>query len=437
MEIKVRIFDCLLAITMLSSCAGIKLVAEAQETAPPTSASQNVDEKDSNNGKAELQVKNLNNIWFANNFPTLQAAIDATPSSAILVLPVGDYPVPKLPVTIGSPEKTKRLRIIGHGTDTNIVPPDDAEYVFEVDMSDAYGDRRFIMDGLDIFRAGGAKNLKGAINLKSVGNYRLQNLTLYGVANATDGVILKMKEETGYDDIQFSLVVRDSEFIGPASKVGVTSIEVTNSNVYISNCVFGFKAKVKNSISFPHKNIVFDKCQFIMGFASPVAVPSFLEIGGGNNITVRESEFYFYYFPTPQAGGDFNMLKIGTVGTTENVTIQNCLFRVVDNITTVTNAIYIDRYANNVTLIGNRLGGGIKNLCGKHANAKNVVEIGNSGSSAITDLNSTEKGFLPPRMTTAQRDAISNPAAGLMVYNTTTNKLNVFNGKTWEAVNSD
>ena len=56
-------------------------------------------------------------------------------------------------------------------------------------------------------------------------------------------------------------------------------------------------------------------------------------------------------------------------------------------------------------------------------------------TSAALDVASTTKGFLPPRMTTAQRDAISAPAAGLIIYNTTTNKLNVFT-TVWEAVTS-
>jgi len=54
---------------------------------------------------------------------------------------------------------------------------------------------------------------------------------------------------------------------------------------------------------------------------------------------------------------------------------------------------------------------------------------------AIIDLTSTTQGFLPPRMTTAQRDAISSPPAGLMIYNTTTNKLNVYT-TAWEAITS-
>lgn len=39
-------------------------------------------------------------------------------------------------------------------------------------------------------------------------------------------------------------------------------------------------------------------------------------------------------------------------------------------------------------------------------------------SSAVLDIQSTEKGFLPPRMTYTQRTAISSPAQGLMVYQT-------------------
>jgi hypothetical protein len=39
-------------------------------------------------------------------------------------------------------------------------------------------------------------------------------------------------------------------------------------------------------------------------------------------------------------------------------------------------------------------------------------------TSAILDLSSTAKGFLPPRMTAAQRSAIVQPATGLLVYQT-------------------
>ncbi len=54
--------------------------------------------------------------------------------------------------------------------------------------------------------------------------------------------------------------------------------------------------------------------------------------------------------------------------------------------------------------------------------------------SAMLDVSSTTKGLLPPRMTTAQRDAIASPAAGLLVYNTTTNRLNLRTATAWQEV---
>jgi hypothetical protein len=52
-------------------------------------------------------------------------------------------------------------------------------------------------------------------------------------------------------------------------------------------------------------------------------------------------------------------------------------------------------------------------------------------TSAILDLTSRSKGFLPPRMTNSEMVAISSPAAGLVVYDTTNNKLTVYNGSGW------
>lgn len=45
--------------------------------------------------------------------------------------------------------------------------------------------------------------------------------------------------------------------------------------------------------------------------------------------------------------------------------------------------------------------------------------------SAVLDLESTDKGFLPPRISTLQRDAIRQPATGLMIFNTSLNALQV------------
>jgi uncharacterized protein (TIGR02145 family) len=56
------------------------------------------------------------------------------------------------------------------------------------------------------------------------------------------------------------------------------------------------------------------------------------------------------------------------------------------------------------------------------------VGIGTSTPNAALDVTSTTNGFLPPRMTTTQRDAIASPAVGLVIFNTTTNCLNFYGG---------
>jgi hypothetical protein len=62
------------------------------------------------------------------------------------------------------------------------------------------------------------------------------------------------------------------------------------------------------------------------------------------------------------------------------------------------------------------------------------VGIGTSSpdASALLDVSSTTKGFLPPRMSTAQRDAIGGATQeGLIIYNVTTDKLQVFAAGAW------
>ena len=64
------------------------------------------------------------------------------------------------------------------------------------------------------------------------------------------------------------------------------------------------------------------------------------------------------------------------------------------------------------------------------------VGIGTSipAASALLDVSSATKGFLPPRMTKAQGAAISNPVPGLMIWCSNcgaSGELNVYNGTSW------
>ncbi len=68
------------------------------------------------------------------------------------------------------------------------------------------------------------------------------------------------------------------------------------------------------------------------------------------------------------------------------------------------------------------------------------VAINSSGSSAdnsaMLDVSSTSKGVLVPRMTTAQRGAISSPATGLLVFDTDENNFFFYNGVNWVLLKS-
>jgi hypothetical protein len=57
-------------------------------------------------------------------------------------------------------------------------------------------------------------------------------------------------------------------------------------------------------------------------------------------------------------------------------------------------------------------------------------------ASAILDVQSTTKGVRMPNMTTTQKNAISSPAAGLMVFDTTLSKLCVYTGAAWQTITS-
>ncbi|MDR6403962.1 MULTISPECIES: chitin-binding domain-containing protein [Chryseobacterium] len=52
-------------------------------------------------------------------------------------------------------------------------------------------------------------------------------------------------------------------------------------------------------------------------------------------------------------------------------------------------------------------------------------------SNVILDLSANNKAFLPPRLTTAQRDAINPKQAGMMIYNVTNNCLEFWNSLSW------
>jgi len=69
-------------------------------------------------------------------------------------------------------------------------------------------------------------------------------------------------------------------------------------------------------------------------------------------------------------------------------------------------------------------------------NAGNVGINTVAHASALLDVQSTTKGFRLPNMTTAQKNAIASPAAGLMVFDTTLAKACLYTGAAWQTITS-
>lgn len=68
------------------------------------------------------------------------------------------------------------------------------------------------------------------------------------------------------------------------------------------------------------------------------------------------------------------------------------------------------------------------------ANAQVGIGTTSPDETAILEVQSTTKGFLPPRMDTDARDDISNPAEALVIYNTDSKCLEVFDNADWISI---
>lgn len=63
-----------------------------------------------------------------------------------------------------------------------------------------------------------------------------------------------------------------------------------------------------------------------------------------------------------------------------------------------------------------------------------TVIISDPTSSAVIQCATNLQGFLPPVLTTTEKNAIATPAEGLMVYDSTLHALCFYDGSTWQTV---
>ena len=146
------------------------------------------------------------------------------------------------------------------------------------------------------------------------------------------------------------------------------------------------------------------------------------------------------------SGGKLSIKGSGSTSATTSLLVQNSagsqLLKVADNgETTIGNVVisggatksnvlqsqYFNTFTNSFSVME-------ANAATGNARFYQFISVGKTTdpvASAALEVVSTSKGFLPPRMTTTEKNAIASPATGLVLYDTTTNKLQCYNGSTW------
>lgn len=83
--------------------------------------------------------------------------------------------------------------------------------------------------------------------------------------------------------------------------------------------------------------------------------------------------------------------------------------------------------------------GSVNGVNGATQDTNVAIGTGTPNTSALLDLTSTTKGFLPPRMNNTQKGVIASPIAGLTIYctdctatDTSTGVIQTYNGATWK-----
>lgn len=156
---------------------------------------------------------------------------------------------------------------------------------------------------------------------------------------------------------------------------------------------------------------------------------------GGTNATVTSGTKYFSQWTsgfTPTSGtADFKTIALeNTINQTGGANGNTWGIQVNPTLTAVGGTYYsVDISANSTSAKGVYQSGA--NTTNNFVGGTMFGSTSAPSAVAAIEVSSTTKGILFPRMTTTQRDAIT-AVAGLAIFNTTTSKLEVYDGAAWQ-----
>ena len=301
-----------------------------------------------------------------------------------------------------------------------------------------------------------------ALNAKVASNTAIVAATKIKITYDAKGLVTAGEDATTAD-IGDSL---NKRYVTDAQSTVIGNTSGTNSGDNAVNSLYSGLAASKQDTLISATNIKTINGSTILGSGdlvisggggSPSGVAGAVQFSDGTNFASDADNFFFddtnnrlgIGTNAPSATGHFK--GSSTTASTTALLVQNSAgtqsFKVADsgsvqigltsgiNWSFNSNILSSSQYAyiagSNASILTNgNFSGGVRG----NDNGGKVSDSGISTAqvaSAVLEVSSTTKGFLPPRMTTTQKNAIATPASGLVVYDTTTNKLACYNGTTW------
>lgn len=304
-------------------------------------------------------------------------------------------------VGIGEISPLSRLHV--KGTDATV-----NNYAFQA--SNSVGDRIFRLHNNGFLTMGQA-NTEPASN----------SIVTVGVGSGSGSLAISMVPLTGNNttshngSINWALKNNLGTIVNNAASIWVRPRSVTSGSVYAA-MVLNNSVLTENSNGSTGRTVIANQNHYTSGNGGAIlTVKNFLS---DNNtiLQVRGAD--------NGAGLAFAVMSNDATADTWNWRLQN-------------NHSFIHNYGKLATGDFQLRGATNQNVLFMDASNDNIgIGTGTPNTSSILDLTSTTKGFLMPRMDTAQRNAISTPSAGLQVYNTTTSEPDYYDGTKWVSTNT-
>jgi trimeric autotransporter adhesin len=282
-----------------------------------------------------------------------------------------------------------------------------------------------------VFRVNGT--LAGKLGVLDNTSYGLSSLTnSTGNQNTANGSNALKNNTTGFGNSASGAFALAANTTGNQNTAtGSTALNLNTTGE--TNSAFGAEV-LKNNTNGSGNSAVGRRSMFsnTTGFDNTAIGSASLN----NNTSGRDNTASGLFALTANTTGSFNTAE----GSRSMLTNSEGSF----NTTIGANSDVFTGALNNATAIGANARvdcdnclvlGSVNNINSATSDVKVGIGTSSPNSSSLLDLASTNKGLLIPRMTTTQRNAISSPATGLMIYQAdNTPGFYYYNGSVWTEI---